>query len=684
MASNGTPEQSNDAPQGGGPAGGGGFTISSKMLAIGGGGIGAVALVVIIVVVLLTTGVFGGGGGGASGGSDLLAYVPGDAGAVAIADNRAVLNGNVPEDLIEYWEDDESGGPLDDFPDSYDDLDIDDDDVATFAFVFDEDGNDSLAIVQGDFAFDIVREDLEDGADCEDDDYRGFELWECPDGGAVALFEKDGYLVFAAEGRQDDLEQLLTDKSRSPEKLADADGNDIKEILSRTDGGWLQFAFIQEDCIIERCEGLAIAVGESEDSDAIPASYAVMFSSERAAAAAEGDVEIDDFLEEFFAGFDFDLDIGEVKAEGEFLVGTGTAEFVEPDDTSSRSSNPNSGGGSSRESARAQAESATQAPAAVRATNTPLPQPAQPAWAPSAPTPTARWVAMAATAAPAYPVVGQAQAGGNILAYVPGDAGDVLIVDNQAILNSNLPDDLIDHIFGEKGSRERRYQFPGSFDDLDIEDDHVATIAFVRDEDLNDSLTIVQGDFEFDLIRKDLEDGTDCEVIGVYWGGFEFDIEVWLCPDGGAVALFEKDSYLAFAAEGRLGDLEQLLTYKSDAPGKLADADDSNIKEILSRTGGGLSQYALVNQDCNKRSCGVAVAIGESDDSDSIPASSTAMFSSERAAAASEGDVEFHDHFEAVFRTLLWTTYGLDVDIGEVKAEGEFLVGSGTAAMPAL
>ncbi len=359
MASNGTPEQSNDAPQRG-PTGGGGFTISGKMLAIGGGGIGAVALVVVIVVVLLTTGVFGGGGGGASGGSDILAYVPGDAGGVVIADNRAVLNGNVPEDLVEYWEDDESGGALDGFPDSYDDLDIDDDDVASFAFVFDEDGNDSLAIVQGDFEFDVIREDLEDGADCEDDDYRGFELWECPDGGAVALFEKDGYLVFAAEQRQDDLEQLLTDKSRSPEKLADADDSDIKEILSRTDGGWLQFAFIQEDCVIERCEGLAIAVGESNDSDAIPASYAVMFSSERAAAAAEGDVEIDDFLEEFFAGFDLELDIGEVRAEGEFVVGSGTAEFVEPADTSSRSSNPNSGGASS-------------SVAQVGATATPLP-----------------------------------------------------------------------------------------------------------------------------------------------------------------------------------------------------------------------------------------------------------------------------------------------------------------------
>ena len=370
MASNGTPEQSNDAPQRG-PTGGGGFTISGKMLAIGGGGIGAVALVVVIVVVLLMTGVFGGGGGGgASGGSDVLAYVPGDAEFITIFDYQAISNGSAPEDLIEYWEDDEFGGPLQ-FLDALADVDIDDDDVATVAIVGEASLIDALIIVKADSEFDVLREELDDGEDCEDDDYRGFELWECPDGGAVALFAKDNYLVI---GEQDAVEQLLTYKSRTPEKLADAPDSDIKEILSRTDGGWFQVAFITEDCVIERCEGLVIAVGESDDSDSMPVSYAVMFSSERAAAASEGDVAIDDFLEEIFADFDLELDIGEVKAEGEFVVGSGTAEFVEPDNARSRSSNPNSGGGSSRESTRARAPSATQAPAAVAATSTPAPQ----------------------------------------------------------------------------------------------------------------------------------------------------------------------------------------------------------------------------------------------------------------------------------------------------------------------
>ena len=183
--------------------------------------------------------------------------------------------------------------------------------------------------LRGGFDFDIIREELEDGRDCEDDNYRGFELWECPGQKypAVALFEKDKYVVLAVQ-RQDDLEDVLTYKSRTPEKLANADDSDVKRLVDKTDG-WLKWAFLGDACPIDRCEGLAYALGESDDSSEMPASYAVLFSSERAAAAAEGDVEIDDLLEFAFTDYSVDLDIGEVKAEGEFVVGSGTAEFVD-------------------------------------------------------------------------------------------------------------------------------------------------------------------------------------------------------------------------------------------------------------------------------------------------------------------------------------------------------------------
>ena len=204
MADNGEQElnrQPSHQPQGG-PVGGGGFTLSGKTLGIAGGGAAAL-VVVIVVVVLLVTGVFGGGGGGgASGGSDILAYVPGDAGMVGIGDNNAFLNGDVPEDYVEWMEEDsEDSGDSGISSETYKALDIKDDDVALSAIVADQNLNRTLEIVQGDFEYDVIREELEDGLDCEEDDYRGFELWECPGQKppAVALFEKDGYVVMAIE-----------------------------------------------------------------------------------------------------------------------------------------------------------------------------------------------------------------------------------------------------------------------------------------------------------------------------------------------------------------------------------------------------------------------------------------------------------------------------------------------------
>ena len=141
-----------------------------------------------------------------------------------------------------------------------------------------------------------------------------------------------------------------------------ADGNsDIKRVLDQTDGGWLQVAVITESCPINRCQGFALAIGKSDDSESIPASYAVMFSSERAAAGAEDDIEIDDLVESFFAEFAFELDIEDVMADGDFVVGDGTAEFIDPDDARSSTQV-----GARAQSAPVAQTTAVQAPAVLR------------------------------------------------------------------------------------------------------------------------------------------------------------------------------------------------------------------------------------------------------------------------------------------------------------------------------
>ena len=169
MATNETPQQQ-PQPQGG-PAGGG-FSISGKTLAVAGGG--AAALVaVIVVVVLAVTGAFG--GGGVSGGGNRAGLCP-----RATPDwSPSATSG--PKPAATAWRttshSSRTGG---DDPRDTRDIGMDDDHIELFAVVYETfGGDDTLWIAKGDFEFDDIREELDDGLDCDDDDYRGFEMWEC-------------------------------------------------------------------------------------------------------------------------------------------------------------------------------------------------------------------------------------------------------------------------------------------------------------------------------------------------------------------------------------------------------------------------------------------------------------------------------------------------------------------------
>lgn len=342
MATSETPQQDEHPQPQGGPAGGG-FSISGRTLAVAGGG--AAALVAVIVVVALAvTGAFG--GGGVSGGGSVLGYVPGDAGLVTIGDVRTQTSRDGLEDYVAFIQD---GG---DDPRDTRDIGMDDNNIELFAVVYESfGGDDTLWIAKGDFEFDDIREELDDGLDCDDDDYRGFEMWECAGRGfpaAVAIFEKDGYVVIASQ-RQADLERLLTHMSREPEQLANAEDSDIRRILSTVGDGWLRIAAV-DDCPVDRCQGSGLAL-QGDDSDAIDVSFALMFGSERAAEAMEGEIGIDDYVTTLLSVLALDLDIGNVKADGEFVVGDGVAEFVDLDQP--RSSSRSGGSGSARPAATA-------------------------------------------------------------------------------------------------------------------------------------------------------------------------------------------------------------------------------------------------------------------------------------------------------------------------------------------
>ena len=174
MATNGAPEQPTDQPQGDRIAGSA-FNISGKMLMIAAGGAAALVGGHHRCRTIRNRRVQRRRWRDASGGGDCLAYVPGDAAAVGVVDNRAFFGGDVPDDFVDYWQDADNGGS----EEIYDFVDIDEGDLSIHAGEFDHNFDETLQILRGDFDFDVIREELEDGRDCEDDDYRGFEMWEC-------------------------------------------------------------------------------------------------------------------------------------------------------------------------------------------------------------------------------------------------------------------------------------------------------------------------------------------------------------------------------------------------------------------------------------------------------------------------------------------------------------------------
>ncbi|MYC32956.1 MAG: hypothetical protein F4X64_07245 [Chloroflexi bacterium] len=260
---------------------------------------------------------------------------------------------------------------------------------------------------------------------------------------------------------------------------------------------------------------------------------------------------------------------------------------------------------------------------------------------------------------------GGASGAGDWLAYVPGDARMVAILDNQPLRSGDVPEDYAEYFDEEFGGSGEIYDFLGV-----SENDLIAhAVALVGD--LGGRLTILRGSFDFDIIRGELEGGRGC-------GDSEYrGFELWECAgqDYAAVALFEKERYVVLV-DRRQSDLEDILRYKSQAPEKLANTDDSDIKRLLDRTDGWW-QIAFLEYPCFEfeRCEGLAIALGRNSDSATMPASYAVLFNSEHTATAAEGNSEIDELFHEAFFWL----FHVALDVSESKAEGEFVVGSGTA-----
>ncbi len=271
-----------------------------KMLLWGGGGgvllVAAVAVVVVVVLIMR--------GGSLPGGP--LGLVPDDASWVQVVDVERLLTGDAPGDSADDFEDE--------WEDRLDDIGVSLDDLKTLVQAQGDDG--TVLVFGGDLDFEQIRDELDD-ARYDDDDYQGYEIWD--DGDlwveAAALLDGRGEVVI---GSTDAVEDVLKALSRSSGSLLQDDDNDLRRVLERVGQGWLVFAL--EGCQgagVRGCEAVGASVSEGSESYLVETTFAYLFRNERTAESELEDLE--DYLDDELSR---DVDIEEVKTDGEFVIVT--------------------------------------------------------------------------------------------------------------------------------------------------------------------------------------------------------------------------------------------------------------------------------------------------------------------------------------------------------------------------
>ena len=269
------------------------------LLWAGGGGVLLIAAVAVVVAVVLIV-----RGGSLPGGP--LGLVPDDASWLRVVDVERLLTGDAPDDSADDFEDE--------WEDRLDDIGVSLDDLDTLVQAQGDDG--TVLVFGGDLDFEEIRDELDD-ARYDDDDYQGYVVWD--DGNlwveAAALLDGRGEVVI---GSTDAVEGVLKALSRASGSLLQDDDNDLRRVLERVGQGWLVFAL--EGCQgagVRGCEAVGAAVSEGSESYLVETTFAYLFRNERTAESELEDLE--DYLDDELSR---DVDIEEVKTDGEFVIVT--------------------------------------------------------------------------------------------------------------------------------------------------------------------------------------------------------------------------------------------------------------------------------------------------------------------------------------------------------------------------
>ena len=251
-----------------------------------------------------------------------------------------------------------------------------------------------------------------------------------------------------------------------------------------------------------------------------------------------------------------------------------------------------------------------------------------------------------------------------ILGFVPDYFSGVVIAHKDTLVSGGVPKAYSDWIAQKSFVRLTRYEAIG------IESGEVNTMGEVHDRRGEVALEVLVGDFSFGTVRRQLEIGMGCSQ--TLYGHTEY----WICPgpEYPAVALSTRDRYVVLATRYR-SDLKHILTYRDRQPERFADSEGSRLKRILDRVPEGFLDFAFTDYSCESvEGCEGFGATVQLEDADTMLFPYAVMFSSDRVAEMVEARI-------VSSHVLQWASaeFGVEVDVSDATAEGEFVTGIGRA-----
>ena len=251
------------------------------------------------------------GGGGGSDLAGILALVPADSEDITVYDFELIRREEAPRalrDEVEFYVS-EYG---------LEEMGVLTDELTTLAVAFGDDWY--LLVVEGDIDSVHITDRLDDG-DFDNNQYRGFELWE---GGAwpyesVALFEDRGRMVI---GDTEAVKRVLRMLDRGSGSLLDDADSDLGRVLKRAGEGWISGA--QEQCPgyeVRGCRALGVSLRRGDDDSLVEITVAVLFRNERTAES-----EMDELESQIEEDSSFEFDIDGVRLDGDFVIVTGSGD----------------------------------------------------------------------------------------------------------------------------------------------------------------------------------------------------------------------------------------------------------------------------------------------------------------------------------------------------------------------